>query len=103
MEGILLNLKQMRILKYALRVAEEQIISAPSVIQCLSIQASNMPSQHKQALAWCMVDENSPLKAHKIICCGTGEEIPNVENLLYLGTVETDGFCIWHYFLDTTY
>ena len=85
----------MKILKYVLRVIEEQTLNLPEEVHSLSLQM-----QHGVPTLW-VAAEGLSGHPRTIRVVGTGWDIPEEAQAgQYLGTVQDDGGYVWHYFMD---
>jgi len=83
----------MKIFKYKLDFTDEQTIYA-KIIKPLSVQFQN-----KEVCLWAVVDEKEIQHKETIRIYGTGALIENVENMIYISTLQIGAF-VFHYFID---
>jgi len=81
-----------KIFKYPLLEIPSQIVTMHQGSRILSIQVQN-----RILCIWALVDEDMPLKKHKILIFGTGQEIDTEFILTFMGTVQMGNF-VWHVF-----
>lgn len=83
------------IYKYQLKGEEWQFVTMPEGAQILCVQ-----SQRDMACLWAIVDTEQPLmQMRKIHIYGTGHEIPDTLNLVYIGTFQVhSGALVFHVF-----
>lgn len=82
----------MKIYKYLLNVTDHQVIKLPYVWQILTIQ-----KQFDFFVMWALVDTNTKETEMEIEMYGTGEEVREKANKMYIATVQ-DGNLVWHFF-----
>jgi len=82
-----------RVFKYPLEVDTQRIIM-PRGAKLLTVQ-----TQGSAPMLWALVDDNAPMEDRAIIIVGTGWEVPEVQNLEYVGTFQVSGgLFVFHVF-----
>ena len=84
----------MKIYKYEIEVTDQQTLQLPQQAEILSIQL-----QDGKIVLWALVDDKCELiKDNRFIeCYGTGHEIDDASELLFLDTIQYRGG-VWHFF-----
>lgn len=83
-----------KIFKYELDITDHQTVTMPADAQILTIQ-----NQGPRVQLWALVDPERPNVYRKIECHGTGNPIPQPNELTYIASVQThQGQFIWHFF-----
>lgn len=74
-----------KIFKYRFSIDSLQELTIPSGYQILSVQVQNgFPC------IWALVEESNPSETLRIKTFGTGEIIPNADDLIYIGNIQFD-------------
>lgn len=89
-----------RIYKYVLQVAAYQELKLDEDAKVLSVQV-----QHGKICMWSIVPMRMNAQLHeskrRIHMVGTGHPMPDVENLVYIGTVQLEeGYLVLHVFME---
>lgn len=83
------------IYKYPINLTtEKQCLCLPENSQLLSVQMQN-----EKLCVWALIDESQPLSMVRFHIFGTGENLPDDLNTVFLGTVQ-DGIYVWHVFYE---
>lgn len=75
-----------KIYKYHIEVTDEQQVSLPKGAQILTVQ-----TQQEQPCIWVLVDPQMPTELVTIRVHGTGHDVPDSDNLKYIGTFQMMG------------
>lgn len=78
--------------KYLLDLAEYQEVEMPSGARILTAQV-----QAGDIFLWAKVFTDAPDEQRQIHMYGTGQKLPEMTKLMYLGTVQMGAF-VWHIF-----
>lgn len=84
----------MKIFKYKLELADEQLVSLPKGAELLTVQVQN-----NQPCLWALVDEKATLKTNTVLIYGTGHQVDKRGK--YLGTFQLgNGSLVFHVFVQ---
>lgn len=84
----------MKIWKYTIQVAKNQLLEIPEGGRILDVQA-----QRDEICLWVLVDPYCSQVTREFSVYGTGHDVPNNELLEHVGTVQTAGGAfVWHIF-----
>lgn len=87
--------------KYALEVADEQVIEMPANAHILTVQ-----TQQGTPCIWALVDPTRPYEPRKLLIAGTGHERKDLDDVgvSYIGTFQVmGGGLIFHVFESVIY
>lgn len=83
------------IYKYPINLTtEKQRLCLPENSQLLSVQMQN-----EKLCVWALIDESQPMSMVRFHIFGTGDNLPDDLNAVFLGTVQ-DGIYVWHVFYE---
>ena len=90
----------MKIFKYPLAITEIQIVELPVGSRILTFQLQN-----NQLFMWAIVDPSISTYPYKVHIFGTGEEVPDMNKLVYIATVQQDIGVnyVWHIFMEKSH
>jgi hypothetical protein len=80
------------IFKTVLDICDEQTIELPQGFNILHIA-----KQNGHPCIWYECDSSSPIMKVTIYCFGTGFRMDDAPAMVYIGTVQIDGY-VWHYY-----
>ena len=83
----------MKIYKYTLAMADEQVIDMPFGAEILSAQMQN-----EQLCMWALVSPNHRDEAVTLCVVGTGNPFPDARQCKFVATVQDKPF-VWHIFV----
>ena len=82
------------VFKYSLSLVAHQTIRVPEGIRILSVQM-----QQDTIQMWGLVDDKATNRNLEILIFGTGHDIIDGDDLMYLGTLQPrTGMLVWHVF-----
>lgn len=83
-----------QIWKYEIATTDWQHIEMPKNAKILCVQIQN-----RMPCIWAMGDTEEELINRKIVVIGTGHDVPDYEELIYIGTYQLDdGRLVFHVF-----